>query len=432
METKQLLDYCWKHKLIGEGFCTSDGKSVEVVDSGLHNRHEGPTFFNAKVRIEHTLWVGNAQTLVCASDWYVSMFDRDSKYDNVVLIVCQKVDSEPLNSKGEKIPVAQMEIPENVTRNYGALIGIGGEMLCHYHIMQYASKLIRHAWHAAMQTEWIEEKADHISELYKSIKDWDSVWIISLFRSFGFVVNDGAMEQLAKSIPLNALAFHNDDLFQIEAVIFGQAGLLELDTIPEDLQKHALNEGYFAKLRNEYLYLAHKYSMKPMAGSLWKPLGTGCQKYVHVFLSVLANYIYQWRLTKSVPLARESAKQMYDVLSIKATPYWQMHYHFVAETKKSEKGLSLDRKSLIMASSFIPFLFCYGRRMQEEKFCDTAFDIMEQMKRFSTPDTKCFEKTGYVPETAGDAIAMIQLKREYCDKKDCIRCRFGFEFIKKH
>lgn len=430
METKQLLDYCWKHKLIGEGFCTSDGKRVDVTDSGLHNRNQGPTFFNAKIRIEHTLWVGNVQTLECSSDWYVNMFDKDFKYDNVILIVCHKIDSEPINSKGEKIPVAQMEIPENVTRNYGALTGIGGDMRCHYHITEYTTNLIRHAWLAAMQTEWIEEKSHHISELYKSVKDWDYVWLISLFRGFGFGVNDDLMEKVALSISMSVIDHYNDDLFQIEALIFGQAGLLDLESIPEDLQKHALNEGYFAKLRNEYLYLAHKYSMKAtIKAFMWKPYGKGNLSYPHVFLSVLANCIYR-RIPK--PLGIENAKEAYDILNVSATPYWQTHYHFGAETKRTEKRPSHERKSLAMASSIIPFLFCYGRAVSREECCDLAFDITEQMKRFSTAETKCFEKVGYAPETAGDAIAMIQLKREYCDKKDCLRCRFGFQFIKNH
>ena len=30
-----------------------------------------------------------------------------------------------------------------------------------------------------------------------------------------------------------------------------------------------------------------------------------------------------------------------------------------------------------------------------------------------------------------ESQALIQLKREYCDKKDCLRCRFGYEYLKR-
>ena len=59
---EQLLHYCWKHKMWPiEGLHTTDGQEVEVIDPGLHNRNSGPDFFNAKVKINGTLWVGNVE-----------------------------------------------------------------------------------------------------------------------------------------------------------------------------------------------------------------------------------------------------------------------------------------------------------------------------------------------------------------------------------
>ena len=56
---EQLLHYCWKYKMLPlSDLRTTDGREVEVIDPGLHNHHAGPDFFNAKVKIAGTLWVG--------------------------------------------------------------------------------------------------------------------------------------------------------------------------------------------------------------------------------------------------------------------------------------------------------------------------------------------------------------------------------------
>ena len=55
---EQLLHYCWKHRLFPlQQLKTTSGQDVEVIDPGLHNRNAGPDFFNAKVKIDGTLWV---------------------------------------------------------------------------------------------------------------------------------------------------------------------------------------------------------------------------------------------------------------------------------------------------------------------------------------------------------------------------------------
>ena len=88
-----LLHYCWKHKLFPlKELQTTDGQEVEVIDPGLHNRHAGPDFFNAKVKINGTLWVGNVEIHQRSGDWYLHGHDQDPAYDNVVLHVATVID----------------------------------------------------------------------------------------------------------------------------------------------------------------------------------------------------------------------------------------------------------------------------------------------------------------------------------------------------
>lgn len=57
---EQLLHYAWKHKMFPlNPLYTTDGQLVEIIDPGLPNPNSGPDFFNAKIKLNGILWVGN-------------------------------------------------------------------------------------------------------------------------------------------------------------------------------------------------------------------------------------------------------------------------------------------------------------------------------------------------------------------------------------
>lgn len=102
-----LLQFCWKHRLTAyDNRLTTDGREVKVTDPGLHNRYgDAPDFFNAKVYIDGTLWVGNVVVTDKASNWYVKGMDKKKAYDNVVLLVAGVADTEILTSQGQQVAV---------------------------------------------------------------------------------------------------------------------------------------------------------------------------------------------------------------------------------------------------------------------------------------------------------------------------------------
>ena len=93
------------------GLETTDGRLVEVIDPGLHNRNAGPDFFNAKVKINGTLWVGNVEIHDKSSDWYVHGHDRDAHYNNVVLHVVGVADRDVQTHEGNFVPQMVMTVP---------------------------------------------------------------------------------------------------------------------------------------------------------------------------------------------------------------------------------------------------------------------------------------------------------------------------------
>lgn len=429
---EQLLHYTWKHKLYPlKELTTSDGQRVEIVDPGLHNRNAGPDFFNAKIRIGSTMWVGNVEIHDKSSDWYQHGHDKDSRYDNVVLHVAAELDTEVMKSNGEYVPQLQLSVPADVLQHYDELQKTDEYPPC-YKVIPHLSALIIHSWMAALQTERLEQKTEAIRKRAELCNgSWEDAYFVTLARNYGFGINGEVFEQWAYNIPLNAVAHHRDDLFQIEAIFMGQAGLLELDSIPEYYQKDALNDGYFAKLRNEYQYLAHKFSMKPIDFKLWRFLRLRPQNFPHIRISQLANLYYQQKAGLSQLIECETLDELKNVLKSQVTPYWETHYTFGSTSPKNEKHLSYGSINLLMINTAIPMLFAYGRHISKEVLCDKAFDFLEQLKAENNHIIRMWQQVGLPVKTAGDSQALIQLKKEYCDKKECLRCRFGYEYLRR-
>lgn len=428
---EELLHYTWKHRLLPlQPLETTDGRPVEVIDPGLHNRNAGPDFFNAKVRIGDTLWVGNVEIHLRASDWYQHGHDKDHRYDNVVLHVCETADRDVMTADGKYLPQLQLTIPQNVHDHYEELLHSDQYPPC-YRIIPDLSRLTVHSWMAALQTERLERKTEDIRKRAERLGgSWEDAFFVTLARNYGFGINGEAFEEWAYNVPLGAVAHHRDDLFQVEAIFMGQAGLLELETVPAHYQKDALNDGYFARLRNEYQYLAHKFGLKPMDASRWNFLRLRPQNFPHIRISQLANLYHQQKMGLSALIECQTVSDLKNLLSSQVTSYWETHYTFGSLSARNEKHLSYGSLNLLMINTAIPMLFAVGRHRQREELCDRAFDLLEELKPENNYIIRMWQQCGLEVRNAGDTQALIQLKKEYCDKRDCLRCRFGYEYLR--
>ena len=428
---EELLHYTWKHRMMPlEELTTTDGRRVEIIDPGLHNRNAGPDFFNAKVRIDGTMWVGNVELHQKSSDWYLHNHHQDKRYDNIVLHVVGCCDTEVKDSTGRPLAQMVLQVPPTVREHYNELLSTDKYPPC-YRIIPSLPKLMVHAWLSALQTERLERKTEAIRRRAEQKGgSWEDAYFVTLARNYGFGINGDAFEQWALQLPLHAVDKHRDDLFQVEAIFMGQAGLLEIDAVPERYQQQALNEGYFSKLRNEYLYLQHKFQMQPINPAIWRFLRLRPQNFPHIRLSQLANLYYERRAGLSALLECETIEQLRQLLKTNVTPYWETQYTFGSESIKNEKHLSPFSINLLMINTAIPMLFAVGRHRQKDELCDRAFDLLEQLKAENNYIIRMWRECGMEVNTAADSQALIQLKNEYCDRKDCLRCRFGYEYLR--
>lgn len=430
---EQLLHYVWKHKLLPlQQLETTDGRTVEVIDPGLHNRKDaGPDFFNAKLKIGNTLWAGNVEIHDRASDWYRHGHDHDSAYDNVVLHVVGNADRDVQTVNGQWVPQMVLPIPRYVQENYEELLREDSYPPC-YKIVAQLPGIMLHGWMAALQTERLEQKTKAIARRAEQKNgDYEAAFFTTLARNYGFGINGDAFEMWAQNLPLGAVMHHRDDLFQIEAIFMGQAGLLEMEAVPERYHTEAKSDGYITRLRNEYTYLAHKFSMKPMDHNIWHFLRMRPQNFPHIRISQLANFYYECNANLSRLVECKTTEQLQNMLATKVTPYWETHYTFGSTSTRTQKNLSQSSLNLLMINTAIPMMFAYGRHTMNEELCNRAFDLLEQLKAENNYITRMWQNCGLPVRSAGDSQALIQLKKEYCDKRECLRCRIGYEYMKR-
>ena len=403
---------------------TTTGEPVEVINAGLPNTNAGPDFFNAKLKIGGTLWVGNIEVHTLASDWMRHGHDKDAAYDNVILHVAETVDCEVFRANGIPVPQLQLSCPESVRQRYDELSHAEIYPPC-YSILSSLPKLTVHSWLSALQVERFEKKARVIAtRLERCNNHWEDVFFITLARNFGFGLNGDAFEAWASRLPFRAIDKHRDNLFQVEAFFFGQAGLLD-EELPDA-------DGYYLKLQKEFRYLQHKFELSvPMTATQWRFLRLRPGNFPHVRLAQLANLYYKERSLFSRIMEADTLEAVRKLLTVTTSPYWEEHFNFRKVSSSREKQVGKNAQNLIIINTVIPFLYAYGLHKADELLCERATGFLESLKAEDNHIIRHWSGAGLPVSTAADSQALLQLQKEYCDKKDCLRCRFGFEYLRQ-
>lgn len=424
---EHLLHYVWKHKLFPlKALQTTDGLPLEVIDPGLHNSDAGPDFFNAKVKIGDTLWVGNVEIHSCSSDWHRHGHGDDKAYDSVILHVVSEADAGVSRSDGTPIPQFCLEIPERVQKHYRELCDAEQYPAC-CSILASLPKLTVHSWLTALQRERLEQKATLITDRLKRFNlHWEDAFLITLARNYGFGLNGDAFETWATLLPFRAMEKHRNDLFQIEAFFFGVAGLLEESFLAKEEE-----DEYSLRLRKEFRYLQHKFGIaKVMEPTQWRFLRLRPDNFPHIRLAQLA-YLYQKddKLFSQL-LEAESLEDVRRLLSTRTSDYWEEHYMFGRSSARKVRTMGERSLNLIVINTLVPFLYTYGMHKGGEKMCRHAARFLEELEAEDNHIIRSWHTAGLPVSTAADSQALIQLRKEYCDKRKCLYCRFGYEYLR--
>lgn len=426
-----LLHYIWKHRILPlHELHTTDGRLVEVIDPGLHNRHDGPDFFNAKVKIGGVMWVGNVEIHEKAADWYAHHHDSDEAYNNVILHIASVMDADIVTADGSRPPQLELHVPQSVADNYRRLLAADPYPPCREAVMRLPSLTI-HSWMSALGAERIDDKGVAIERrVAQSDGSWEKAFFITLARAFGFGTNSDAFEQWATALPLMQVGHHRDHPMQVEAMFLGTAGLLDADAMPQRQRDAALSDAYFTALRREYAYLAHKFSLTAMPRTAWRFMRLRPQNSPYIRLSQLATLYCSRRADLSRVASCATLDEVGGALTTEVGDYWRTHYSFGNESKANAKRLSAASVQLLVVNAVVPMLYAYGRHRQDETLIQRAATLMEELPPEDNTYIRLWKECGVKAENAADTQALIQLHRRYCERKECLRCRFGYYLLR--
>jgi hypothetical protein len=417
-----VLHYIWQHKLfVQHDLYTTDGQRIEVIDVGKLNTHAGPDFFNAKIRIGKTVWAGNVEIHHLASDWNKHRHQQDKNYSNVILHVVKKADVPVFLPDGQKLPQLELSYATAIEANYETLVSGTKWIACADKISQVPEIYIR-AWKNALLLERMEQKVQEINVLLQSGScHWEETCFVIISKCFGFSVNNEAFLNLAKSLPLMLIMKNSRDVAQLEALLFGQSGLLNELNCQDD---------YIKELKQEYAFLQQKYQLQPMDRKQWRLLRLRPDNFPYIRIAQLASLFCKRQHFFSQLVDNpeiESLMRLFDAVEV--SDYWKIHYIPGEVHATRLKKLGQESVYSILINAVVPLLFCYGEHKQLQTLKDKALLMLENIPAENNYIIRRWQETGLTLDSAADSQALICLFKKYCEAKNCLRCRIGHKVL---
>ena len=418
---EEFLHFIWKHKLYqDDSLFTDEGELLQIVHQGQHNTNAGPDFFDARIRIGETLWAGNIEIHQRASDWNKHGHQNDPVYRNTILHVVAINDMQVFNDLGSAVPVLMIKWPKWIEDNYEMLIKSRDWIGCASRLYQVDPFRIKFFLNGVV-IERLKQKIDMISNILLETKeDWGETFYCMLARNFGLKENALPFEMVARSLPQSVLAHHHDSLFQIEALLFGQAGLLGEELFGDE---------YYINLRKEYRFLALKYGLKPIAGHLWKFMRMHPGNFPTVRLAQFAMLIHRSKGLFTAVIEANNLEDLQQLFTVTASEYWDNHYSFNKPSVNRKKVFGDQIFSLIVINVVVPFYFLYGNSQNKLILKDKALDILEQMPAENNSAINRWAEAGIVAANALESQALLQLQHNYCEPRKCLDCTIGHKII---
>ena len=420
-----MYQYVWKHRMIPRQGRLKDGREVRIVTPGVLNTDAGPDFSFAKVEIDGREWSGNIEIHERSSDWFRHGHERDAAYDNVVLHVVADADCEVSTKSGRVLPQFEIQLPEGFAKSYEAVAGGLEAPLCHRYI-KLLDPLRVTDWLETLSVERLQSKASHVAHICEETGgDWQQACFAILARALGLGLNSEPMEMAARRLPLNFARRHSDNQLQLDALVFGVAGML-------DPSIHIFDE-YYQALCSEFYFLARKYGLQPMYSVGWKYACTRPQNFPHRRLAMLARVLKGGFSLMSDMLDCGADLQRHEELyDLTLDGYWQEHFGFGDEARQSApSSLSLQTRQLLIINATVPFMYAYGSTRGDYECRENAVSLLEELPAEKNRIVRSWMDAGLKGENAMRSQALLFLKKSYCDSYRCTECRFGHEFLKQ-
>lgn len=416
--TENLLHYLWRNSLYHfNQIKTFDGRELRIIHPGYPHQDAGPDFKEAIIRIDDFVWAGDVEIHVKSSDWRKHGHDKDLKYQSVILHVVFEHDAEVFYENSEAIPVLELKkyVPQNLLDEYQRLTLSTNELPCkaqlpHIPDLQFTSFL------STLSTERLIRKQNTVMKMLRSCQEnWEEVFFRLLAIAFGFKTNTAAFEELSKSTPFKYIQKHEQVKMQIEALLFGQAGMLG----------QYCEDDYFIGLSQEYQFLKYKYRLTGIHEKSWNYLRTRPQNFPSLRISQLADLLYKKGAILNLCIENADIGFLKSIFTCHANPYWETHHSFGIEITKQSVSLGEKAAESLIINAVVPLLFSYGSFHGREELQIEALSLLEKMDFEENRITKFYRSSGFPRRGALFSQAILELRNMYCVKKRCLYCQIG-------
>ncbi|TRX33773.1 DUF2851 family protein [Flavobacterium sp. ZT3R18] len=421
---EDFLHYLWRFKKFDTlNLKTSNQEEITISNVGQYLELAGPDFFNAQITIGNQKWAGNVEIHLKSSDWYVHHHEKDAGYENVILHVVWEHDSEIYRSNNTEIPVLELKnyVSTATVNNYQKLLSPKSWIFCEKQLKEIPQFALIN-WQERLFFERLERKSKPILELLESTNnDWEAVLFCLLAKNFGLNTNGEIFLKIAQSIPFSVIRKECFEVENLEALLFGSAGLLDAEK----------EDNYFKDLKFRYFYLLHKYQIEKSCIEPVQFFKHRPDNFPTIRLSQLANLYHKQQNLFSKISDLNSLETIYEIFSVSVAPYWQTHYQFDKESPKKKKALSQSFLDLIVLNTIIPLQFAYAKS-QGKEVSEDLINILNEVEPEKNSIIDKFSSFGLKPKNAFETQSLLQLKNEYCNKSKCLDCAIGMELLKSN
>ncbi|WP_016988284.1 DUF2851 family protein [Flavobacterium sp. ACAM 123] len=419
---EDFLHYLWKFKKFDTlNLRTSNNEEITITNVGQYLELAGPDFFNAQIVIGDQVWAGNVEIHLKSSDWYVHHHERDAAYENVILHVVWEHDTEIYRKNNTEIPVLELKkyVEKDTINNYQSLMAPKAWIFCEKELTDVSPFILKN-WQERLFFERLERKSKAIYELLEQTNnDWEAVLFCMLAKNFGLNTNGESFLKIATSIPFLIIRKESHEVENLEALLFGSAGLLDVEK----------EDNYFKDLKFRYYYLLHKYQIEKISCNPVQFFKHRPDNFPTIRLSQLANLYHSNQSLFSQISELNSVKAIYALFQVSESSYWQEHYQFDKVSSKKKKMLSKSFIDLIIINTLIPIQFAYAKSRGEE-IVEQLIHLLNEVAPEKNAIMNKFRSFGIKPMSAFETQAMLQLKNEYCSKSRCLECAIGMELMK--
>ncbi|MDN5200616.1 DUF2851 family protein [Fulvivirgaceae bacterium BMA10] len=421
---EDFLHFVWKHQYFDKKNLVSTNKEpINIFHPGFQNFDSGPDFSNTKLRIDNIDWHGHTEIHIKSSHWNAHAHQSNPAYDQVILHVVWEDDRTVHRSDGTKIPTLELKnrIASSQMKRYEGLMHHKGHILC-IDQLNSINNITKLSMFDRVLMSRLEYKSTLIQNMVGKHCTWEEVTYQTLAKNFGFKINAYAFLELARALPLKYIHKHSDSLFQIEAMLFGQAGFLE----------ETYEVKYFKHLKQEYNFLSHKYDLKnrQLATHYWKFLRLRPANFPTIRIAQFAILCHIQRNLFSLFKEVNTYEDIAEILSILQSEFWQYHYHFDKRAKKALTGLGKFSINNIIINTIVPLRMAYGRLKDKQDLIENAIALLEKVPAESNNIVTKWRKAGIDVKNAFYSQASLELYNSFCKEKKCLFCNIGISIIR--